>query len=437
MSFSVPPVQANALDYIGFLGDSPSSYHAAHTVAARLEEHGCVRQDETQPWDASPGGHVLIREGAVVAWVVPQNVDEATGFRIVGAHTDSPWLTLKPTPSTRTADGWGQLGVEIYGGMLLNSWLDRELAIAGRVFTADGREVLVRTGALARIPQLAIHLDRSVNDGLKLDRQQHMHPVWAVAEGSERDVMEIVARDAGLSGAEEIVSYDLVLIPSEGAGVFGADGEFIAAGRQDNLSSVHAGLVACENVLKQGIPAGGDILVFACFDHEEVGSDSRTGAGGPLLENVLHRTALALGKTEDEYAQMIARSVQISADAAHSVHPNYPSHHDPDTRPMMGSGPVAKINANQRYATDGRSLAMWREAARSARVPVQEFVSNNSMPCGSTIGPITATRLGISTVDVGIPLLSMHSAREMSHVDDQYSLMQILASFWTMQSRKI
>lgn len=432
MSFTVPPVTANTLDYISFLNDSPSSYHAAHTVAGRLEDLGFVRQDETQPWDASPGGHVLIREGAVVAWVVPQSIASDVAFRIVGAHTDSPALTLKPTASAHTADGWNQIAAEIYGGMLLNSWLDRELAIAGRVFTHDGREILLRTGALARIPQLAIHLDRTVNDGLKLDRQAHMRPVWAVGKGSDADVLDIVARDAGLESREEILSYDLVLVPAQGAGVFGADGEFVAAGRQDNLSSVHAGLVALENLATDGLPESGDILIFACFDHEEVGSESVTGAAGPLLEDVLRRTAQALGRDGEGYAQMIRRSVQVSADAAHSVHPNYPGHHDPDTRPMMGAGPVAKINANQRYATDARSLAIWRRAAQTAGISVQEFVSNNAMPCGSTIGPIAATRLGISTVDVGVPLLSMHSAREMSHVDDQYGLTQVLRAFWTM-----
>lgn len=432
MTFTISPLHANTLDYIDFLADSPSSYHAARVVADRLIDAGCVLQDETQPWDASPGGHVLIREGAVVAWVVPQNLGDNGGFRIVGAHTDSPALTLKPNASTKTSDGWGQIGVEIYGGMLLNSWLDRELAIAGRVFTADGRELLVRTGALARIPQLAIHLDRGVNDGLKLDRQAHMRPVWAVGAGADEDVMDIVARDAGLSSASEIVSSDLVLVPSEGGGTFGVDGEFVAAGRQDNLSSVHAGLVALEGLLKQGVPDSGDVLVFACFDHEEVGSESVTGAAGPLLEDVLRRTAGALGRDVDGFARMIRQSVQVSADAAHSVHPNYPGHHDPDTRPMMGAGPVVKINANQRYATNARGVAVWRQAVREAGVQDQEFVSNNAMPCGSTIGPIAATRLGVTTVDVGIPLLSMHSAREMSHVEDQFALTRILSAFWTM-----
>lgn len=432
MSFSVPPVTAHALDYINFLNDCPSSFHAAHVVAARLEEAGFTPQDETQPWDASPGGHVMVRDGAVIAWVVPRNINEETAFRIVGAHTDSPWLVLKPNASTVSVAGWNQIGAELYGGLLMNSWLDRELSIAGRVFTADGAEHLVRTGALARIPQLAIHLDRSVNDGMKLDRQQHMKPVWGIGRGDDANILDIVARDAGLESAADIVSYDLNLIPSQGAGFFGVDGEFVAGGRQDNLSSVHAGLVAMENLAKDGVPDVGDVRVFACFDHEEVGSESSTGAAGPLMGEVLQRTAYVLGRDFDGYSRMIARSIQISADATHSIHPNYAGVHDPDTYPTMGAGPAVKINANQRYATNARGIVTWRRAAKAAGAQVQEFVSNNASPCGSTIGPISATRLGVTTVDAGIPLLSMHSAREMAHVDDLLNLSEILGAYWKM-----
>lgn len=430
MTFSFDPTTANALDYTHFLNDCPSSFHAAHVVAGRLVDAGFTMQDETQPWDAAPGGHVMIREGAVIAWVVPENLADNAGFRIVGAHTDSPTFTLKPNASTQTADGWNQFGVEIYGGMLINSWLDRELALAGRVITHDGRELLVRTGALARIPQLAIHLDRTVNsEGLTLKRQRHMHPIWAV-DAPGANILDIIARDAGLESAADIASYDIVTIPQQGAGFFGVNGEFIASGRQDNLSSVHAGLVALETVVSEGIPTDGDVRVFACFDHEEIGSHSRTGAAGPLLSDVLTRTAHALGRDAEGLARMIAASFCVSADAAHSVHPNYGERHDPDTRPMMGRGPVIKINANQSYATDATGIARWKQVCDAAGVPVQEFVSNNDVPCGSTIGPITATRLGIRTVDVGIPLLSMHSAREMAHVNDQYALTTALAEYW-------
>ncbi len=423
-------VHANAVDYQHFLLDSPSPYHAAEVVAERLVDAGFTRVDEKDPWDARPGGHVMVRSGAVAAWLVPSNVTEDAGFRIVGAHTDSPAFSVKPSVQSTTPDGWGQIDVEVYGGMMWNSWLDRELTLAGRLVLRDGEVVLARTGPIARIPQLAIHLDRGVNtEGLTLDPQKHLHPVWTV-DNPYGNVLEYVARTAGLADASGVAAFDLILTPSQGPGFFGDKGQFVAASRQDNLSSVHPGLVALERLASEGVPESGDVTVFVCFDHEEVGSGSRTGAAGPLLETVLRRTAAALGRDADGYERMLASSSCISADAAHSVHPNYAGHHDPDNRPMMGRGPVLKINSKQRYATDGEGIALWNLACAAAAVPSQSFVGNNAMPCGTTIGPLTATRLGILTVDVGIGLLSMHSAREMSHIDDLYALSAALEAYW-------
>ena len=424
-----PELDSNTLDYLHFLADSPTPYHAASLVAQRLEDAGFTRQSETEPWDASPGGHVMVRGGAVMAWMVPQNVTDSSGFRIVGAHTDSPAFTLKPSPQTTTSDGWGQIEVEVYGGMIMNSWLDRELCVAGRLIMASGEEILVRTAPLARIPQLAIHLNRGVNDSLHLDPQKHLHPVWTV-DTPDASLMDTIARAAGLKNANEVVSFDLICTPSQGPATFGSEAQFVAAGRQDNLSSVHPALAALENIAGMGIPEGGDIIVLSCFDHEEVGSESRTGAAGPILEDVLRRTAWALGRDEDGYARMIASSTCVSADAAHSVHPNYPEVHDPSHHPVMGRGPVLKINAKQRYATNGVGIALWKRACKRAGASSQDFVSNNASPCGTTIGPITATRLGIETVDVGVGLLSMHSAREMSHVQDLLDLRKVLAAYW-------
>lgn len=429
-SFELDAASHHAIDYQHFLLDSPSPYHAASLVAQRLEDAGFARHNETDPWDASPGGHVMVRSGAVVAWVVPEQVEEDAAFRIVGAHTDSPAFHIKPSLQSTTSDGWGQIDVEVYGGMLWNSWLDRELAIAGRLIMRDGSTVLVRTPALARIPQLAIHLDRSVNtDGVKLDPQLHLHPVWTV-DSPDADLLDLVARYSGLEDASGIVAHDLILIPAQGPGTFGEKAKFFAAGQQDNLSSVHAGLTALQRLADRGTPVDGDIRVFMCFNHEEIGSATREGAASPILETVLQRTAGALGRDSDAIARMYAASSCISADAAHSVHPNYADRHDPHTRPVMGRGPILKINAIQRYATDGEGIALWLRACDAAGVASQSFVSNNAMPCGSTIGPITATRLGILTVDVGIGLLSMHSAREMSHVDDLVALSRALESYW-------
>ena len=265
--------------------------------------------------------------------------------------------------------------------------------------------------------------------GLKLDPQKHLHPVWTV-DNPTGSVLEHVAQSAGLEDASQVAAFDLILTPSQGPGFFGDKGQFVAASRQDNLSSVHPGLVALERLAAEGTPAGGDVAVFMCFDHEEVGSGSRTGAAGPILETVLRRTAAALGRDEDGFERMLAASSCVSADAAHSVHPNYAGHHDPDNRPVIGRGPVIKINSKQRYATDGEGVALWNRACAAAGVASQSFVGNNAMPCGTTIGPITATRLGILTVDVGIGLLSMHSAREMSHVDDLLDLARVLEAYW-------
>ncbi|MDO4258172.1 MAG: M18 family aminopeptidase [Actinomycetaceae bacterium] len=463
--FSAPhDLSALTNSYRHFLDDCPSPYHAAENVAQTLVDHGFRRQSAAEAWDASPGGHVMVRDGAVAAWFVPDSLGTDTpgagpkaGFRIVGAHTDSPGLRLKPVPASGGPGGWGMIEVETYGGLLRNSWLDRELSVAGRIITADGGVHLVRTRPLARIPQLAIHLDRDVNNtGLVLDPQIHMHPVWTVGAGRSgaasasagadaagatesgaprsfaEELMAIIRQDAGLEADAVIVGTDLILIPSQGTGLFGATGEFIAAGRQDNLSSVFAGLQAlidCAGAPREQAKLS-DVLVFTCFDHEEIGSETATGAAGPLLEQVLRRTAFALGCDEDGAARMLAASTCISADAAHSIHPNYPERHDPVQYPVMAAGPVLKINANQRYATDGVGQAVWERALAAAEVSGQTFVSKNSVPCGSTIGPITATRLGIRTVDVGIPLLSMHSAREMSHIADLDGLSRALGAFW-------
>lgn len=379
---------------------------------------------ESEAMAAEPGGHFFVRDGAVIAWFIPEDATNAT-FRIVGCHTDSPGLKVKPSGSSKTADGWGQVDVELYGGLLLNSWLDREICFAGRIIDREGGEHLVRTGPIARVPQLAIHLDREINsEGFKLDRQKHMQPIWTL---SDKTLFEHLAELAGLPSAADIVGHDLISCATEPPARFGLDGEFFASGRQDNLSSVHAGLTALERISASDFA---DIAVFAAFDHEEVGSSTRSGASGPILESTLRRLAAALCKDEDGYHRMLASTTCISADAGHFVHPNYAERHDPNNHPMPGEGPMLKLNANQRYASDAVGTALWNRVCEAAGVKSRAFVSNNSVPCGSTIGPLTATRLGITTVDVGIGLLSMHSAREMSHVSDHLALSRVLEHYW-------
>jgi aspartyl aminopeptidase len=415
-----------ALDHVtdlaAFVEASASSHHAAAEGARRLAAAGFAEQQESDAWDSDPGGHYLVRDGALIAWRIPDNARSLTPFRILGSHTDSTGFTLKPRPDI-TAYGWQQVGIEIYGAPLLNSWLDRELGLAGRLVLRDASTLLIRTESIMRIPQLAIHLDRSVNDeGLRLDKQTHTVPVWSVGYPGMQ-IIDHVAQAAGCS-TSDIDGYDLRLYDTAAPAIFGPHREFLASGRLDNLSSMHASLVALINATESDV-----ISMVAAFDHEELGSASRSGASGPVLADVLTRISAGLGATIDERHRSLAQSFCLSADTGHAIHPNYPGRHDPVNQPLLNSGPLCKINANQRYATDGKGAALWRRICRSAGIQTQEFVSNNAVPCGSTIGPLTATRLGIATVDVGIPLLSMHSARELAGTDDPLALTRAMEVF--------
>ncbi|MHA7304391.1 M18 family aminopeptidase [Arthrobacter sp. TMN-49] len=417
------------LDLRDFIEASPSSFHAAHEAGRRLETAGFTRLAEEAHWPTH-GKFFVIRDGAIIAWVAPEDATATTGFNILGAHTDSPSFKLKPKPTTGRF-GALQAGVEVYGGPLLNSWLDRELQFAGRLVDRDGTETLVATGPLLRFPQLAIHLDRASNDGLKLDKQQHMNPVWGQGDPADDDLLGLLASRAGVA-ASTIGGYDIMVADTQPGQIFGANDEFFAAGRMDNLTSVHAGLVALIASTAVPVVAGARsvIPVLAAFDHEEIGSASRSGACGPILEDILTRVSDGLGAGVSERCRAFANSLCISADAGHAVHPNYGERHDPVNLPVLNGGPLLKINANQRYATDAVGAAIWANLCASAGAPYQEFVSNNGVPCGSTIGPLTATRLGIRTLDVGTPLLSMHSARELCGVADPYYLARITQTFF-------
>lgn len=449
---------ALAADLSAFVQESPSSFHAAYAVRERLVTTGFAELDEDDAWQLERGGrYVVVRDGAVLAFAIPAGGTGPLPFHVVGAHTDSPGFKLKPQPDF-VAAGALQTGVEIYGGPLLNSWLDRELCFAGRLVLTDGTAVLAQTGPIARIPQLAIHLDRKANDGLTLDRQRHTQPVIGLADmlmsggvaddssasasgaggaaasgatgGDPADaagsvVLGLLAASAGVEVAD-IAGYDVVTVPTEAPAVFGAHSEFLASPRLDNLASVWAGASALAEVDPAQLTG---IAVLAAFDHEEVGSETRSGASGPFLADVLERITGGLGGTREEHLRALSGSVCVSSDAGHAVHPNYQGHHDPVNRPLLGGGPLLKINAQQRYATDAVGTAVWARACREAGVGFQEFVSNNTIPCGSTIGPLTATRLGMTTVDVGPPLWSMHSAREMCALSDLADLRAALAEF--------
>ncbi|MEU7374022.1 M18 family aminopeptidase [Streptomyces albidoflavus] len=414
-------------DLLTYLAASPSPYHAVANAAERLEKAGFRKVEETDAWDGTTGGKYVLRGGALIAWFVPEGAQPHTPFRIVGAHTDSPNLRVKPLPDTGAA-GWRQVAVELYGGTLLNTWLDRDLGLAGRITLRDGRDVLVNIDRpLLRVPQLAIHLDRGANDGLKLDRQKHMQPIWGLGDDvQEGDLIAFVAEEAGVDAAD-VVGWDLMPHPVEAPAYLGRDRELVAGPRMDNLLSVHAGTAALAAAAAEGnLP---HIPVLAAFDHEENGSQSDTGADGPLLGSVLERSVHARGGSPEDRARALAGTICLSSDTGHAVHPNYPERHDPTHHPRANGGPILKVNVNMRYATDGSGRAVFAEACEKAGVPFQNFVSNNAMPCGTTIGPITAARHGIKTVDIGVAILSMHSARELCGADDPFLLANALTAF--------
>ncbi|MEU5902357.1 MULTISPECIES: M18 family aminopeptidase [Streptomyces] len=415
-------------DLMTFLAASPTPYHAVASAAERLEKAGFRQVEETEAWDGTTGGKYVLRGGAIVAWYVPEGASAHTPFRIVGAHTDSPNLRVKPQPDAGS-HGWRQVAVEIYGGPLLNSWLDRDLGLAGRLSLRDGTTRLVDIDRpLLRVPQLAIHMDRSVHtDGLKLDKQKHMQPIWGLGHDvHEGDLIRFLEEETGLDEGD-VTGWDLMTYAIEAPAFLGRDRELVAGPRMDNLLSVHSATAALTAVAAQeDLPC---IPVLAAFDHEENGSQSDTGADGPLLGSVLERSVFARGGSYEDRARAFAGTVCLSSDTGHAVHPNYAERHDPTHHPRANGGPILKVNVNNRYATDGSGRAVFAAACEKAGVPFQSFVSNNAMPCGTTIGPITAARHGIKTVDIGVAILSMHSVRELCGADDPHLLANALVAF--------
>jgi aspartyl aminopeptidase len=413
-------------DLIAYLDASPSPYHAAENAADRLDDAGFVRHDERAVWSGGGRGYV-VRGGTLIAWSGPGGPPPS--FRIVGAHTDSPNLRIKPRPDTGRA-GYRQLGVEVYGGVLLNSWLDRDLGLSGRVTVrgADGPEsrlVLVDQPML-RVPQLAIHLDREVNErGLQLNRQQHLTPVWGLGRPTEGEFARFLAEAAG----GDVLAWDVMVHDLTPGAVLGRDQDLLASGRIDNLVSCWAAIDAL--VAHDGPADGAPVAVACLYDHEEIGSQSATGADSALLATVLERIVLAGGGDREAFHRAMAASWCASADGAHATHPNYAERHEPEHQIRVNEGPVIKRNANERYATHADSEALLRVAAEAAGVPLQQFVVRSDLACGSTIGPITAARLAVPTVDLGIPMLSMHSARELCGTRDPGLLASLLAAWFS------
>jgi aspartyl aminopeptidase len=420
-------------DLLAFLGASPTPFHAVASATARLAAAGFRPLGETDDWsDLAPGRYVFAHGGSsMLAFVVPE-VRRFAGFRIVGAHTDSPNLRLKPQPEY-TKEGYAQLGVEVYGGALLNSWLDRDLSVAGRVFVREGERVgsrLVRfEKPMLRVAQLAIHLDREVTDkGLVLNKQDHLAPIFGLAGDGAADLATRLAETAGVA-RDAIVGSDLMLYDVVPPTLGGRDDELVFSARLDNQAMCHAAVRALIDAAPRA--AAGDLVpVAALFDHEEVGSESAYGAHSGFLPRALERIALGRGASREEWHRALAGSLCVSADMAHAVHPNYANRHEERHKPVLGGGPVIKVNAQQRYATSGATAALFRDLCTRAEVPVQHYAHRTDLPCGTTIGPIAATLLGIRTVDVGNPMLSMHSVRELGGAKDPAMMTRVLALFY-------
>jgi len=418
-----------------FIDSAPSPFHAVAECSRRLVEAGFTRLEESDDWSKAAPKAFVERSGALIAWDSSRAKAADSGFRILGAHTDSPNLRIKPHANTGAA-GFRQLGVEVYGGVLLNSWLDRDLGLSGRVMLRgeNGPQArLLRVDRpLLRVAQLAIHLDREVNDrGLVLDKQLHMAPIWALGRPAPDVFEEFLAAELGCE-LRDILAWDLMCHDVMPARLLGLTEDFVVASRLDNLCSCFCGL---EAFLAAGASSDGNcVRMLSFFDHEEVGSTSHRGAASPLLKDVLERIVLARGGAREAMHRAIARSWFISADMAHGTHPNYREKHEPEHWITLNAGPVIKINTNMRYATDAEGEAMFARCCEVAQIPYQKYSHRSNLSCGSTIGPITAANLGMRVVDVGNPELSMHSCREMCGSADPEFMVRGLEAFFTSAS---
>ena len=434
---------SEAAGLCAYVDASSSPFHACAEAGRRLEAAGFTLLQERDAFPAERGRHYLIRGGSLVAWSSELADGPATCFRVVGAHTDSPNLRIKPQPDLARA-GWQLLGVEVYGVPLFSSWLDRDLGLSGRVAVrgSDGVETrLVKIDQpVLRVAQLAVHLDRGVNEGLTLNPQQHLTPLWGV--GAEAgDFRGYLGAAAGVEAAD-VLSWDVMTHDLQPSRRIGRDLDLIAAPRLDNLATSYAGVQALAEAVEvlghpsgTGMSAGAPIPVLVLFDHEEVGSQSERGAMSTLLPSVLERIVTSAGGGREDFHRALAGTVIASGDMAHATHPNYPEKHEPQHQIAINGGPVLKTNVRLRYATDSVGTAAFIMACEQAGVPVQHFVSRGDVACGSTVGPMTASLTGATAVDVGAPMLSMHSAREMCGAKDPAMYAGALAAFLAPRTR--
>ncbi len=413
-----------------FLNNSPTPFHAVVSMVNELKSNGFEALNEKDKWDLEAGqGYYLTRnDSSIIAFRYFPEKMEQQGLSMLGAHTDSPCLKVKPNPEINKK-GYFQLGVETYGGVLLGPWFDRDLSIAGRIIYQDTSSQIKSSlldfkKAVAIIPSLAIHLNRDANTANYINKQTHLPPILMQADSDKkvdfRDILREKLEDNGIQDCQKILDYELSFYGVEPATIIGLNDEFIASARLDNLLSCYLGMRAI--IESENTPA-----LLVCNDHEEVGSASACGAQGPMLEQCLQRII----PDNEQRIRIVNRSMMISIDNAHGIHPNYSELHDSNHGPILNRGPVIKINSNQRYATNSETSSLFKHVCNLADTPVQEFVTRSDLGCGSTIGPITATEIGVKTIDIGLPTFAMHSIRELAGTKDTHYLLKALTLFLT------
>ncbi|MEQ1621851.1 MAG: M18 family aminopeptidase [Methylococcales bacterium] len=421
---------------LDFIDASPSPWHAVASVEALLAKSGFIKLDEAAKWELQAGGrYYVVRDGSsIIIFVVGHKSLPETGFKLVGAHTDSPGLRIKPKPSTHV-EGLLRLGVEVYGGPILATFADRDLSLAGRLaYKNDQGQVTTQLihfkQSLLRLPNLAIHMNRTVNDeGLKFHRQFEL-PLL-LSRVSEQQLpadyfRELLQQQSGID-AQRLQSWELNVYDTQKGAFWGADQEFYADSQLDNLASCHG---AVQALLDDAVLQSGNTVVCALFDHEEIGSESNKGADGSFLPDVLQRIAWLQQIQGEGWARTLANSFLISADMAHAYQPNFPNAYDPEHKVRVNDGPVIKVNVNQRYSSESVSAAQFAGWCEEAGVPYQTYSHRCELACGSTIGPMASARLGIRSVDVGCPLWAMHSIRESAGVVDHEYLIKVLRQFY-------
>ena len=424
-----------ANELIDFIYESPTAFHAVSAVKSMLKQEGFTEVLDAEKWNLKKGGKYFTtqNDSALIAFVVGQGDLESNGFKLIGAHTDSPSFRIKPFPEMTSENTYVRLNTEVYGGPILNTWMDRPLSIAGRVTLRGNNPLFPETRLLninkpiLIIPNIAIHMNREVNQGVELNKQKDTLPLLSlVNESLEKDkyLINTIASELAVD-VSDILDFDLFLYEYEKGSVIGLNKEFISSPRLDDLAMVHAGIKALINT-KVNMATN----VMVCFDNEEVGSSTKQGADSNLLSNILERIVLSFNKGREDFFRSLSNSFMISADLAHAVHPNAGEKHDPVNRPVINKGPVIKISANQSYTSDSNSIAVYEQICNNAGVPVQKFVNRSDLRGGSTIGPISSTHLHIRSVDIGTPILAMHSIRELGGIEDQKSITKSFEEFY-------